>query len=166
MRMESADSAPRRGQMPPAYRTSSATPLTFCTTVQLSGPSWVSRFQTHHSRPRFTSATWQTGAARRSRRGTSAPGWKTFSKKTRSELAGPARSNPKPRQRLRCSRRPAGCDKQDYAWPNPPAPRIGKALHLRIPEKESSEVPAGQEGGPGLITGKASVAQEQLSTCE
>ena len=34
------------------------------------------------------------------------------------------------------------------------------ALHLRVPEKESSEVPAGHEGGPGLITGKARVAQE------
>ena len=59
-----------------------------------------------------------------------------------------------------------GWSKRNCAWPNPPAPRIGKALSIRVPEKGSSEVTAGQEDGPGLITGKASVAQERVSTCE
>ena len=91
---------PRPGARSPAeclgtaYRTSAA-PLTICRMVSVIRALGIP-VQTHHSRPHFARATWQPGPARRSRRGANAPGWKTFSKRTRSVLAEPARSNPKP----------------------------------------------------------------------
>ena len=91
---------PRPGARSPAeclgtaYRTSAA-PLTICRVVSVIRALGIP-VQTHHSRPHFARATWQPGPARRSRRGANAPGWKTFSKRTRSVLAEPARSNPKP----------------------------------------------------------------------
>ena len=85
---------PRPGARSPAeclgtaYRTSAA-PLTICRMVSVIRALGIP-VQTHHSRPHFARATWQPGPARRSRRGANAPGWKTFSKRTRSVLAKPA----------------------------------------------------------------------------